>query len=63
MYPKIVGASSHLRPLSVILAILCGAELGGLVGLLLAIPVVVVLTLAYGHYRDFRASGPQGESQ
>lgn len=56
VYPKIVGTGTHLHPLGVILAILCGAELGGFAGIFLAIPVVAVLTLAYSHYRDHRAA-------
>lgn len=55
VYPKIVGIGVHLNPLGVILAILCGAELGGLIGVFLAIPAVAVLTLAAGHYRDHLA--------
>jgi predicted PurR-regulated permease PerM len=62
VYPKIVGTGSHLSPLAVILAILCGAELGGLAGVFLSIPFVAVLTLAYGHYRDYRAAEAQNGS-
>jgi predicted PurR-regulated permease PerM len=61
VYPKIVGGRIHLHPLAVVLAILCGAELGGLAGIFLAIPIVAVLTLAYGHYRDHRAAEAQNE--
>ena len=42
--------------LSVILAILCGAALGGLLGIFLAIPAVAVLTVTYRHYREHRAA-------
>ncbi len=63
VYPKIVGTGIHLHPLGVILAILCGAQLGGLAGIFLAIPVVAVLTLAYWHYRDHRAAEAQNGSQ
>jgi predicted PurR-regulated permease PerM len=59
VYPKIVGTGVRLHSLGVILAILCGAELGGLVGIFLAIPAVAVLTLAYGHYSDHRAKEAQ----
>lgn len=52
VYPKIIGKGIHLHPLSIIVAILCGAELGGLVGIFLAIPVVAVLTVTYRHYRE-----------
>jgi predicted PurR-regulated permease PerM len=63
LYPKIVGTGIHLHPLGVILAILCGAEFGGLAGVFLAIPAVAVITLASWHYRDHRASEAQGESE
>jgi predicted PurR-regulated permease PerM len=56
VYPKIVGRGIHLHPLAVILAILCGAELGGLSGIFLAIPVVAVLTVTYRHYREHQAA-------
>jgi predicted PurR-regulated permease PerM len=56
VYPKIVGRGIHLHPLAVILAILCGAELGGLAGIFLAIPVVAVLTVTYRHYREHQAA-------
>jgi predicted PurR-regulated permease PerM len=62
VYPRIVGTGIHLHPLVVILAILCGAQLGGLAGIFLAIPVVAVLTLAWWHYRDHRAAEAQNES-
>jgi predicted PurR-regulated permease PerM len=63
VYPKIVGTGIHLHPLAVILAILCGAELGGLVGIFLAIPLVAVLTLASWHYRDHQAAEAQAGPQ
>jgi predicted PurR-regulated permease PerM len=56
VYPKIVGRGVHLHPLAIILAILCGAELGGLVGIFLAIPAVVVVTVTYRHYREHRTA-------
>jgi predicted PurR-regulated permease PerM len=63
VYPKIVGKGIHLHPLGVILAILCGAELGGLAGVFLAIPAVAVITLASWHYRDHRAAEAQSGSE
>jgi predicted PurR-regulated permease PerM len=63
VYPKIVGTGIHLHPLAVILAILCGAELGGLAGVFLAIPVVAVITLASWHYRDHRAAEAEDGSR
>jgi len=56
VYPKIVGRGIHMHPLAIILAILCGAELGGLTGFFLAIPAVAVLTVTYRHYREHLAA-------
>jgi predicted PurR-regulated permease PerM len=56
VYPKIVGRGVHLHPLAVILAILCGAELGGLIGIFLAIPAAAVLTASFRHLRKHQAA-------
>ncbi len=63
VYPKIVGTGIHMHPLAIILAILCGAELGGLAGIFLVIPIVAVLTLAFWHYRDHREAEAQTGSE
>jgi predicted PurR-regulated permease PerM len=41
--PNIVGKRLHIHPIFIILALLIGAELGGVIGLILAVPVFVVL--------------------
>jgi predicted PurR-regulated permease PerM len=56
VYPKIVCRGVQMHPLAVILAILCGAAVGGLMGVFLAIPAVAVLTVTYRHYRKHRAA-------
>jgi predicted PurR-regulated permease PerM len=61
VYPKIVGMGIHMNPLAIVLAILCGGELGGLAGIFLAIPVVAVATVAYRHYQKHRAAESQNE--
>ena len=43
VYPKIIGQGIHLHPLAVILAILAGAEIAGVAGIFLAIPVIAIL--------------------
>ena len=45
-----------MHPLGVILAILCGAELAGIAGIFLAIPVVAVLSVSYRHWLEHRGS-------
>jgi predicted PurR-regulated permease PerM len=56
VYPKLIGQGIHLHPLAVIIAILSGAELAGVAGIFLAIPVVAILTVSYRHWLEHRGS-------
>lgn len=56
IYPRIIGQGIHLHPLAVILAILSGAELAGITGIFLAIPVVAITTVTYRHWLEHRGS-------
>jgi predicted PurR-regulated permease PerM len=56
IYPRIVGQGIHLHPLAVILAILSGAELAGVAGIFLAIPVIAIATVSYRHWLEHRGS-------
>ena len=56
IYPKLIGQGIHLHPLAVIIAILAGAELAGIAGIFLAIPVVAILTVSYRHWLEHRGS-------
>lgn len=56
VYPRLIGRGIHLHPLAVIVAILCGAELGGIAGIFLAIPAVAVLSVAHRHWLEHRGS-------
>jgi len=55
-YPRIIGQGIHLHPLAVILAILAGAEIAGVAGIFLAIPVIAILTVSYRHWLEHRGS-------
>jgi predicted PurR-regulated permease PerM len=55
-YPKIIGGGIHLHPLAVILAILAGAEIAGVAGIFLAIPVIAIVTVTYRHWLEHRGS-------
>lgn len=55
-YPRIIGQGIHLHPLAVILAILSGAELAGITGIFLAIPIVAIGTVTYRHWIEHRGS-------
>jgi predicted PurR-regulated permease PerM len=48
--PNILGRSTNLHPITIILAILCGAALGGIVGMLLAVPSAALVKLLIGRY-------------
>jgi predicted PurR-regulated permease PerM len=54
IYPRIVGHGIEMHPLVVIMAILCGAELGGLVGIFLSIPLVGLMLVVYNHYVAYK---------
>jgi predicted PurR-regulated permease PerM len=54
IYPRLIGHGIHLHPLAVIMAILCGAELAGVAGIFLAIPMVAVVTVSYRHWLEHR---------
>ena len=55
-YPRIIGTGIHLHPLAVILAILAGAEIAGIAGIFLAIPVIAIITVTYRHWLEHRGS-------
>ena len=56
VYPRLIGQGIHLHPLAVIFAILSGAELAGVPGIFLAIPVVAIITVSYRHWLEHRGS-------
>ncbi|MCA1641418.1 MAG: AI-2E family transporter [Acidobacteria bacterium] len=54
IYPRIIGSGIHLHPLAVILAILAGAELAGVTGIFLAIPLIAIISVTYRHWMEHR---------
>jgi predicted PurR-regulated permease PerM len=54
IYPRIIGVGIHLHPLAVILAILAGAEIAGVAGIFLAIPVIAIITVTYRNWLEHR---------
>jgi predicted PurR-regulated permease PerM len=57
VFPRLIRRGIHMHPLGVILAVLSGAELAGIAGIFLAIPVVAVLSLMHRHLLEYRGSG------
>ncbi|WP_071460226.1 AI-2E family transporter [Bacillus massilinigeriensis] len=50
--PFIVGKSIHMHPLIIMFSLLAGGKAGGIVGMVLAVPIVVILRAAIVHARD-----------
>jgi predicted PurR-regulated permease PerM len=59
IYPRLVGTVIDMHPLAVILAVLAGAELAGVAGIFLSVPVVAILSAAYRQYLASRRSRPE----
>lgn len=47
--PLIVGKSLHMHPVVIILALLAGGEFAGIIGLILAVPIVSILKVTLVH--------------
>ncbi len=52
--PVIVGKSIHLHPVLIILALIVGIEVGGFLGMLLAVPLLAILKVMFLHIRSYR---------
>ncbi|MCA0982655.1 AI-2E family transporter [Halobacillus yeomjeoni] len=52
--PYIMGRSIHIHPIFIILALLAGGELAGVVGLILAVPVLTCLKVVVSEIRNGR---------
>ncbi|MBM4762387.1 AI-2E family transporter [Bacillus sp. B15-48] len=51
--PIIVGKSLHMHPLVIMFALIAGGEIGGILGLIIAVPVLVVLRAAFLHAKEY----------
>jgi predicted PurR-regulated permease PerM len=56
IYPRIIGHGIKMHPIVVILAVFAGAEVGGIIGIFLAIPVVGLIIVGFNHYMAFRGT-------
>ena len=54
VYPRIVGQGIRIHPLIVVIAILAGAEIAGVTGIFLAVPVVGLIVVGYNHYLAYK---------
>jgi predicted PurR-regulated permease PerM len=60
--PYIVGKTLHMHPLLIMFAITAGGEIGGIVGLLFAVPILVILKVAISHAKDHFIRGRAKQS-
>ncbi|RWR15201.1 AI-2E family transporter [Siminovitchia fortis] len=51
--PYIVGRSINIHPLFIIAALIIGGEAGGVIGMLVAVPLLAILKVAVVHSRDY----------
>jgi predicted PurR-regulated permease PerM len=53
--PRLMGQSAELHPLAVLFAILAGAEVAGVIGVYLSIPIAATLRIFWRRWRSYRA--------
>lgn len=51
--PRIMGGQIELHPLAVLFGVLVGAEIGGVVGVYLSIPLMATLRIIWRHWRAY----------
>src|SRR5262245_39788976 len=54
IFPRLISRGVEVHPVVVILAVLSGAELGGVIGVFLSVPVAALLIVCWRHWRDLR---------
>jgi len=59
IYPRLIRRGIELHPLAIILTVLGGAELNGIAGMFLAVPVLAIATVVYRHWTGW--STPAGD--
>jgi predicted PurR-regulated permease PerM len=55
IYPRLIRRVIELHPLLVIVAVLMGAELGGVAGMFLAVPTAAIASVVYRHWVEWRS--------
>lgn len=54
IYPRLISVGVEIHPVVVILAVLSGAELGGVTGVFLSVPIAALLIVCWRHWRDLQ---------
>ncbi len=55
IYPRLISHGVEIHPVVVILAVLCGVELGGVTGVFLSVPAAALLIVCWRHWRDLQS--------
>ena len=58
LQPFLLGDKIGLSPVAVVFAVLAGAQLGGILGMLIALPVAAVIVVLLRHAREFYEKSP-----
>lgn len=61
--PLIVGKSLHMHPLMIMLALLAGGEVAGVLGLIVAVPILAVLKVSILHARNHFVEAKQSQEE
>jgi predicted PurR-regulated permease PerM len=61
IYPRLIRRGIHVHPLAVILAVLAGAELGGIAGMFLAVPAAAIASVVYRHWVEWQRDDDPGD--
>jgi predicted PurR-regulated permease PerM len=56
--PKIMGGQLELHPLAALFGVLAGAEVGGIIGVYLSIPVMATVRIFWRRWRAYSRVGP-----
>ena len=62
IYPRLIHHGVEIHPLAVIVAVLAGAELGGVAGMFLAIPGAAIASVVCRHWLAWRSSDAAPET-
>lgn len=58
IYPRLITRGVEIHPVVVVLAVLAGAELGGVTGVFLSVPMAALLIVCWRHWRGLQLDRP-----
>jgi predicted PurR-regulated permease PerM len=59
--PRLQGQALHVHPIIVLLAVIGGGQIGGLVGVIFAVPALAVFCVFFDFFRTRIRTGPDGD--